>query len=49
VSAQEASWIYDQATTKAAGRRRLDAQIDTAKPQDPALVLAVFGPLLGQP
>jgi gluconate kinase len=47
VSAQEASWIYDQATTKAAGRR-LDAQIDTASPQDPALVLAVLGPLLGQ-
>ena len=47
VSAQEASWIYDQATTKAAGRR-LDARIDTARPQDPALVLAVLGPLLGQ-
>jgi hypothetical protein len=47
VSAQEASWIYDQATAKAAARR-LDARIDTAKPQDPALVLAVLGPLLGQ-
>lgn len=47
VSAQEASWIYDQATTRAAGRR-LDAQIDTARPRDPALVLAVLGPLLGQ-
>jgi shikimate kinase len=47
VSAHEASWIYDQATAKAAGRR-LDAQIDTARPQDPASVLAVLGPLLGQ-
>ena len=31
VSAQEASWIYDQATLQAAGRR-LDARIATGEP-----------------
>jgi predicted kinase len=46
VSAQEASWIYDQAAIQAAGRR-LDARIDTGEQQDPALVVAVLRPLLG--
>jgi predicted kinase len=45
VSAWEASWIYDQATTRAAGRR-LDARIDTGRPQDPALLVALLGPML---
>jgi cytidylate kinase len=47
VSAEDASWIYDQATTKAAGRR-VDAQIDTTRPLEPTVVLAVLGPLLRQ-
>jgi hypothetical protein len=38
VSAEEASWIYDQATARAAGRR-LDAWIDTGRPPDPAAVV----------
>ncbi len=46
VSAQEADWIYDQATIQAAGRR-LDARIDTGKQQDPASVVTVLGRLLG--
>jgi hypothetical protein len=46
VSAREASWIYDQATIQAAGRR-LDARIDTDEQQDRASVVAVLGPLLG--
>jgi hypothetical protein len=46
VSVQEASWIYDQATVQAGGRR-LDARIDTGSQQDPASVVAVLGPLLG--
>lgn len=46
VSAQEASWIYDQATIQAAGRR-LDARIDPGKQEDPALVVAVLQPCLG--
>jgi hypothetical protein len=45
VSAWEASWIYDQATTRAAGRR-LDARIDTGRPQDPASLVALLGPML---
>jgi hypothetical protein len=44
-SAQEVDWIYDQATTHAAGRR-LDARIDTGEQQDPASVVAVLRPLL---
>ena len=47
VSAREADWIYDQATTKAAGRH-LDARIDTGKQHDPASVVAVLQPLLGR-
>jgi dephospho-CoA kinase len=47
VSAQEADWIYDQATIQAADRR-LDARIDTGKPQDPTSVVAMLQPLLGQ-
>jgi shikimate kinase len=46
VSAQEAGWIYDQATVQAAGRR-LDARIDTGEQQDPASVAAALRPLLG--
>ena len=46
VSAQAASWIYDQATLQATGRR-LDARIDTGEQQDPASVVAVLRPLLG--
>ena len=45
VSAQEASWIYDQATLQAAGRR-LDTGIDTGEQQDRASVVAVLRPLL---
>jgi shikimate kinase len=45
VSAQEASWIYDQATVQATGRR-LDARIDTGEQQDRASVVAVLRPLL---
>jgi predicted kinase len=45
VSAGEASWIYDQATARAAGQR-LDARIDTDRPADPASVVAVLRPLL---
>jgi AAA domain len=45
VSAEEASWIYDQATARAAGRR-LDAWIDTGRPPDPAAVVAELRPLI---
>jgi shikimate kinase len=47
VSAQEASWIYDQATIQAAGRR-LDARVDTGTQQDPGSVVAALRPLLGR-
>jgi len=45
VPAEEASWIYDQATARAAGRR-LDARIDTGRPPDPAAVVAELRPLI---
>jgi hypothetical protein len=45
VSAEEASWIYDQATARAAGRR-LDARIDTTRPPDPTAVVAQLRPLI---
>ena len=45
VSAGEASWIYDQATARAAGRR-LDAWIDTGRPPDPVAVVAALRPLI---
>jgi len=45
VPAQEASWIYDQATARAAGQR-LDARIDTGRPVDPAAVVARLRPLI---
>ncbi|HEX2159025.1 MAG TPA: AAA family ATPase [Actinomycetes bacterium] len=45
VPAEEASWIYDQATARAAGRR-LDARIDTGRPPDPAAVVARLRPLI---
>jgi predicted kinase len=45
VPAREASWIYDQATARAAGQR-LDARIDTGRPPDPASVVALLRPLL---
>jgi cytidylate kinase len=45
VSAEEASWIYHQATARAAGRR-LDAWIDTGRPPDPAAVVAELWPLI---
>jgi len=45
VSAEEASWIYDQATARAAGRQ-LDAWIDTGRPPDPAVVVAELRPLI---
>jgi hypothetical protein len=47
VSAQKASWIYNQATIRVAGRR-LDARIDTSNQQDPTSVVAVLRPLLGR-
>ena len=45
VPAEEASWIYDQATARAAGQR-LDARIDTGRPPDPAAVAALLRPLI---
>jgi gluconate kinase len=45
VSAEEASWIFDQATARAAGRR-LDARIDTGQPPEPAAVVALLRPLI---
>jgi gluconate kinase len=45
VPTEEASWIYDQATARAAGRR-LDARIDTGRPPDPAAVVAQLRPLI---
>jgi hypothetical protein len=45
VPAEKASWIYDQATARAAGRR-LDARLDTSRPPDPAAVVALLRPLL---
>jgi hypothetical protein len=47
VSPQLASWIYDQATIQAAGRR-LDVRIDTGEQQDPAAVVALLRRLLGR-
>jgi predicted kinase len=45
VPAQEASWIFDQATARAAGQR-LDARIDTGRAPDPAAVVALLRPLI---
>ena len=45
MSTQQASWIYDQATSQAA-EQHFDAHIDTGHQQDPRQVLEALRPLL---